>query len=147
MRIPREASNSARAGPTPFRYLTSVVNCSWKDGIGTWCSYYNESGGIGAVCKLFHVEPAATTEFTLLHAHLLAVTEDMGRRSARWLKYLIAIIVGNLVYFVIERYLPPAAQHHSFRPDLGTVVDLWVCVAVYGLLEFVTNRFKRKQKI
>ena len=71
----------------------------------------------------------------------------MSRRSARWLKYLIAIIVGNLVYFAIERYLPTAAQHHSFRPDLGTVVDLWVCVVVYGLLELVTNRFKRKQKI
>jgi len=69
----------------------------------------------------------------------------MTRRSARWLKYLIAIIVGNVVYFGVEPYLPPAAQHHTFRPDLGTLVDLWFCIAVYGLLELVVTRVNRKQ--
>lgn len=70
----------------------------------------------------------------------------MSRRSARWLKYLIAIILGNVVYFAVAPYLPRAAQHHAFRPDLGTLVDLWFCVAVYGLLEFVTSRLKRKEQ-
>ena len=70
----------------------------------------------------------------------------MSRRSARWLKYLIAIVVGNAVYFSVESYLPVAAQHHTFRPDLGTLVDLWFCVAVYGLLELVASRVKRKQQ-
>lgn len=69
----------------------------------------------------------------------------MTRRSARWLKYLIAIIVGNAVYFAVQSHLPPAAQHHTFRPDIGTVVDLWFCIAVYGLLEFVLTRVNRKQ--
>jgi hypothetical protein len=70
----------------------------------------------------------------------------MSRRSARWLKYLIAIILGNVVYFSLEPHLPRAAQHHAFRPDLGTFVDLWFCVAVYGLLELVASRVKRKQQ-
>jgi hypothetical protein len=69
----------------------------------------------------------------------------MSRRSARWLKYLIAIAIGNTVYFRVQSYLPPAAQHRAFRPDLGTLVDLWFCVVIYGLLEMVISRFKRKQ--
>ena len=67
----------------------------------------------------------------------------MSRRSARWLKYLIAIVLGNAIYFGVESHLPPAAQHHTFRPDLGTLVDLWFCIAVYGLIEFVITRVKR----
>jgi hypothetical protein len=70
----------------------------------------------------------------------------MSRRAARWLKYLIAIVVGNVVYFAVQSHLPPAAQHHTFRPDLGTLVDLWFCIAVYGLLEFVMNRAKHKPR-
>jgi hypothetical protein len=70
----------------------------------------------------------------------------MTRRSQRWLKYLLAIILGNAAYFSVQSHLPPAAQHHTFRPDLGTLVDLWFCVAVYGLVEFVTTRVKRKPR-
>lgn len=70
----------------------------------------------------------------------------MTRKSSRWIKYLIAIVVGNAVYFSVQSYLPPSAQHHTFRPDLGTLVDLWFCVAVYGLLEFVISRINRKPR-
>jgi len=70
----------------------------------------------------------------------------MNPRSARWIKYLTAIIVGNVVYFVVAPYLPPAAQHRSFHPDLGTIVDFWFCVAAYGLIELLSSRFKRTRK-
>lgn len=75
----------------------------------------------------------------------MAFAESMSRTSARWLKYLIAIIIGNVIYFSVESHLPPAAQHHAYRPDLGTVVDLWFCIAIYGLLELVISQVKRKQ--
>lgn len=70
----------------------------------------------------------------------------MSRTSARWLKYLIAIVVGNVLYFSLESHLPLAAQHHSYRPDLGTVVDLWFCIVIYGLLELVVSQIKRKRQ-
>lgn len=76
----------------------------------------------------------------------MGFAEDMSRKSARWLKYLIAIVIGNVIYFSVESHLPRAAQHHTFRPDLGTVVDLWFCMAVYGLLELVISQVKRKQQ-
>ncbi|HMD84999.1 MAG TPA: hypothetical protein VKO18_09880 [Terriglobia bacterium] len=53
----------------------------------------------------------------------------------KWIEFLIAILLGNGLYFTLSPYLPPAAQHHSWAVDLGTVVDFWFCLLVYGLLE------------
>lgn len=53
----------------------------------------------------------------------------------KWVKYLIAILLGNALYFAVSPHLPPAAQHHSWAVDLGTVVNFWFCLLVYGLLE------------
>jgi hypothetical protein len=50
------------------------------------------------------------------------------------LQALFAIILGNLVYFVLLPHLPAVARHHRFHPDLGTVVDFWFCLVAYGLI-------------
>ena len=66
--------------------------------------------------------------------------------AKRWIKYLIAIVIGNLVYFALAPHLPPAAQHHPYHADLGLIVDLWFCVAIYGLIEllnFLAQRVRR----
>jgi hypothetical protein len=68
---------------------------------------------------------------------------DMARATQRWLKYLIAILLGNGLYFVLSPQLPPAARHATDGFNLGTLVDLWFCVAVYGLMElgaFLSHR-------
>ena len=59
----------------------------------------------------------------------------MPLTRAKLTKYLIAILLGNALYFVLSPYLPPAAQHGAEALDLGTVVDFWFCLLVYGLLE------------
>ena len=64
--------------------------------------------------------------------------------TAKWLKYLAAILVGNGLYFAVNRYLPEPAKHHAFRFDLGTLVDFWLCLVVYGLMELGT--FLRKHR-
>ncbi len=68
--------------------------------------------------------------------------ENGGKRRTlsprRWLKYLVAILLGNGLYFTLSPYLPPIAQHRVYRLDLGTVVDLWFCLFVYGVLELVS---------
>jgi hypothetical protein len=51
------------------------------------------------------------------------------------MKFLVAILLGNALYFALSPHLPPAAQHRSWTVDLGTVVDFWFCLLVYGLLE------------
>lgn len=60
------------------------------------------------------------------------------------LKQTIAVVVGNLLYFfLLMPHLPPAGQHHTDRLDLGLIVDFWICVAMYGVVELVDRRLKR----
>jgi energy-converting hydrogenase Eha subunit A len=47
---------------------------------------------------------------------------------------LLAVILGNVVYFVLAPSLPPAARHQPFRFDVGMLVDFWFCVVAYGLI-------------
>ena len=55
---------------------------------------------------------------------------------------LIAVILGNVIYFMLVPYLPPAAHHIARRMDLGMVVDFWFCLLVLGIIKTV---FKRRQ--
>jgi len=50
------------------------------------------------------------------------------------LQALLAVILGNVVYFVLAPSLPPVARHQPFRLDIGMVVDFWFCVVAYGLI-------------
>lgn len=59
----------------------------------------------------------------------------MRPARAKWLKFLVAILLGNALYFAASPHLPPAAQHRSWEVDLGTVVDFWFCLLVYGVME------------
>jgi hypothetical protein len=51
-----------------------------------------------------------------------------------FLQALLAIILGNVVYFVLIPSLPPAARHHPMHLDLGMVLDFWFCLVAYGLI-------------
>lgn len=51
-----------------------------------------------------------------------------------FLQALLAIILGNAVYFVLVPSLPPAARHRPLRLDLGMVLDFWFCLVAYGLI-------------
>ena len=60
----------------------------------------------------------------------------MSPTAIRWIKSLAAILLGNGLYFALNPHLPAPAR---YRPQelisLGTVVDCWFCLVVYGLLE------------
>jgi hypothetical protein len=64
----------------------------------------------------------------------------------RLLKQTIAIILGNLLYFfVLMPHLPPAGRHRPDRLDLGLIVDFWVCVVLYGVIELIDRRRQRSR--
>jgi hypothetical protein len=59
----------------------------------------------------------------------------LGLTVRRWLEYLAATIIGNLIYFYsLEPHLPASLQHSGRGLDLGSLVDFLVCVAMYGLI-------------
>ena len=61
-------------------------------------------------------------------------TVSKSKVLINFLQALLAIILGNVVYFALVPSLPPAARHHPFRLDLGTLLDFFFCVVVYGLI-------------
>lgn len=50
------------------------------------------------------------------------------------LQALLAIILGNVVYFLLVPSLPQVARHRPLHLDLGMVLDFWFCLVVYGLI-------------
>ncbi len=67
----------------------------------------------------------------------------MKPNLAMWLRYLVIIVIGNALYFAAMPQLPPAARHERFKLDLGTLVDFWFCLVVFGVFELV--RFLRRR--
>jgi hypothetical protein len=63
----------------------------------------------------------------------------------RLVKQTIAVVGGNLLYFfLLTPYLPPGGRHRPDRIDLGLIVDFWLCVVLYGVIELIDRRRKRK---
>ncbi len=50
------------------------------------------------------------------------------------LQAVVAVVLGNLAYFLLLPSLPPAARHSPLRLDLGMLVDFWFCLVAYGLI-------------
>jgi hypothetical protein len=40
--------------------------------------------------------------------------------------------------------LPARVQHKPFAMDLGVLVDLWICLVVYGVVELIA-RWRRRR--
>jgi len=54
-----------------------------------------------------------------------------------FLQALLAIILGNVMYFALLPTLPLVAWHRAFRVDLCMVLDFWMCLVIYGLIRTV----------
>jgi ABC-type uncharacterized transport system permease subunit len=62
----------------------------------------------------------------------------------RLLKQLIAVVAGSLLYFfVLMPHLPAAGRHQPFRIDLGLLVDAWICLVLYGIIELLDRKWRR----
>jgi len=51
-------------------------------------------------------------------------------------RYLLAILLGNAIYFGIESYLPVGLQHHR-AVDWGLAVNFAICVGCYGIIRLI----------
>ena len=47
---------------------------------------------------------------------------------------LVAIVLGNVVYFFLLPSLPSVARHRPTHIDLGMLIDFWFCLVAYGLI-------------
>jgi hypothetical protein len=54
-------------------------------------------------------------------------------------------LVGNAIYFLSMNHLPRRARHGVNQFDLGLLVDFWICLVIYGLLELL-KRWRRRRE-
>ena len=52
-----------------------------------------------------------------------------------WMKLLLSVLVGNLVYFLVANRLPTGLIHEMFRFGVGLLVDMAICAIVYLLIQ------------
>jgi hypothetical protein len=69
--------------------------------------------------------------------------KNMSKSAANFLHALVAVLAGNAVYFLVEKYLPAGARHSPFKIDLGMLVDFWFCLVVFGIIKTVAARRRR----
>jgi hypothetical protein len=55
---------------------------------------------------------------------------------------LLAIILGNIVYFLLLPSLPPAAHHHRFHVDLGLILDFAFCLVIYSVIMRLVRKWR-----
>ena len=51
-----------------------------------------------------------------------------------WMKMLLAILLGNTLYFLAAPHLPSELTHDIFRVDAGLFFDLGICAGLYALI-------------
>jgi len=54
-----------------------------------------------------------------------------------WMKMLLAILLGNTLYFFLMPYLPDTLAHHLYRLDTGLLFDMMICATVYVVVRKV----------
>jgi len=61
-----------------------------------------------------------------------------ARRSKTQARMLLAFLMGNVLYFVSPPLLPSSAVLNTERfPALPVLVDIWLCVLAFGVLNLV----------
>jgi hypothetical protein len=63
-----------------------------------------------------------------------AVSKLSASAMANFLQVLLAVVLGNVAYFVLAPSFPPLARHRPFHFDLGMAIDFWFCLVAYGLI-------------
>jgi hypothetical protein len=78
---------------------------------------------------------AITVPFKAALISMAKLRQFLGVTPLKWLEYLIAILIGNAIYYLsLVPHLPEPLRHRGFGMDGGVLVDFAVCVAVYGLI-------------
>ncbi len=47
---------------------------------------------------------------------------------------LLAVLLGNVIYFAAFPFLPPSLKHGLFDIDAGLVLDFAICAGIYLVL-------------
>jgi hypothetical protein len=67
--------------------------------------------------------------------------DDDANRTRTLYRCLLAILIGNTLYFLFSAFLPAAARMDTgSRSGLPALVDLWTCLLVFGFVNLLRRR-------
>lgn len=100
------------------------------------------SRSAGLYCEALALHPGCLTgkRTTSECQRMGAAPEPMARQLfgvslRRWIQYLVAILLGNAIYYYsLVPHLPEVLHHYGFHVEWGMGVDFVVCVGVYGII-------------
>lgn len=64
----------------------------------------------------------------------------------RFTKIFVAVIGGNALYYVFEDNLPAVFRHRIFALDWGLLLDLWICILCWLILDFCSKLIQRRRR-
>jgi hypothetical protein len=64
----------------------------------------------------------------------------MSSSASNFLQALVAVVAGNALYFLFEKYLPTPARHVLFKADLGMLVDFGICLILFLTIKVFVAR-------
>ena len=53
-----------------------------------------------------------------------------------FLDALVAVLVGNAIYFLLMPHLAVVARHKRFQQDWGLWVDFAICAAIFAAVKY-----------
>jgi len=48
---------------------------------------------------------------------------------------ILAILLGNVIYFAAQPFLPETLVHNLYEVDAGLIADFAICLAIYLALQ------------
>jgi hypothetical protein len=66
----------------------------------------------------------------------------MATRPAvrNFLDALVAVLLGNAIYFLLMPHLPRLIRHSLFREDWGLLVDFLICAAIFAGVKLMRRK-------
>ncbi len=55
------------------------------------------------------------------------------------LQAFVAVVLGNIVYFILAPSLPSMARHRPLHLDLGMLLDFWFCLLAVRINPYATR--------
>jgi len=82
----------------------------------------------------------------MLSADCFFSGSPVSKAKVNFVHSLIAVVAGNVVYFLLMPYLPQPARHTPMHFDLGVIIDFWICLVFLGAIKTSTKWGKRSRE-
>ncbi len=64
-----------------------------------------------------------------------------------FLKSLAAVLLGNAIYFaLLLPHLPEQSRHGVFQIDFGLLIDFWICLILWGVINVLDRKPRSDQE-